>query len=48
MGGYRPARTRWPEKPYTVYDWVDGEFVITWPETVREELREKLVAVWER
>jgi len=42
------ARTRWPEKPYTIYDWEDGGFVVTWPESVREEIREKLVAIWER
>ena len=42
------ARTRWPEKPYTIYDWVDGAFVVTWPETVRQEIREALVADWER
>lgn len=41
------ARTRWPEKPYTIYDWEDGGFVATWPETIREEIREKLVAIWE-
>ena len=42
------ARTRWPEKPYTVYDWTGGEFVITWPETIRPEILERMVAVWER
>ena len=42
------VRTRWPEKPYTVYDLVDGEFVQTWPNTVPGEVREKLVRIWER
>jgi len=42
------ARTRWPEKPYTIYDWIDGAFVVTWPETVREEIREKLATIWEQ
>lgn len=41
-------RTRWPEKPYTVYDMVNGEIVETWPDTVPEEVRERLVCVWER
>ena len=42
------VRTRWPEKPYTVYDYVDSEFVQTWPDTVPEEVREKLVRIWEQ
>lgn len=42
------ARTRWPEKPYTVYDWSDGKIVQSWPETVGEDIRERLVAIWER
>ena len=42
------VRTRWPEKPYTVYDYVDGEFVQTWPDTVPEEVREKLGRIWEQ
>lgn len=42
------VRTRWPEKPYTVYDLVDGEIVESWPDTVPEEVREKLICVWER
>lgn len=41
-------RTRWPEKPYTVYDCVDGEIVETWPDTVPEEVREALVQIWEQ
>lgn len=36
-------RTRWPEKPYAVYDYVDGEIVETWPDTVPEEIQESLV-----
>lgn len=42
------VRTRWPEKPYTVYDMVDGEIVETWPDAVPEEVREKLVCIWEQ
>lgn len=42
------ARTRWPEKPYTVYSWKDGEILQTWPETVPEEIQDKLIAIWER
>ena len=42
------VRTRWAEKPYTVYDYVDGEFVQTWPDTVPEEVREKLGRIWEQ
>ena len=42
------VRTRWPEKPYTVYDCVDGEIVETWPDTVPEEVREALVQIWEQ
>ena len=41
-------RTRWPEKPYTVYDMVDGEIVETWPDTVPEEVQEALVQIWEQ
>lgn len=29
------VRTRWPEKPYTVYDLVDGKIVETWPDSPR-------------
>lgn len=41
------VRTRWPEKPYTVYDW-DGdlqtkEIYQYWPETVSPELQERLL-----
>lgn len=41
-------RTRWPEKPYTVYDMVDGKIVETWPDTVPEEVQEALVQIWEQ
>lgn len=41
------ARTRWPEKPYTVYKQVDGEIVSLWPDTVPEEIRESLRCIWE-
>ena len=32
------VRTRWAEKPYTVYDMVDGEITESWPDTVDTEL----------
>ena len=41
------VRTRWPEKPYTVYDYVDGEIVESWPDTLPEEILEQLRAPWE-
>ena len=42
-------RTRWPEKPYTVYDMVDGEVqAVSWPDTVPEEIRENLTCIWEQ
>ena len=41
------VRTRWPEKPYTVYDMVDGEITETWPDTVPDEVQEMLVCIWE-
>ena len=41
-------RTRWPEKPYTVYDMVDGEITETWPDTVPQEVQEALVQIWEQ
>lgn len=40
-------RTRWPEKPYTVYDMVDGEITETWPDTVPQEVQEALRCIWE-
>jgi len=42
------ARTRWPEKQYTVYSWTDGEIEQSWPETVPEDVKERLIAIWER
>lgn len=46
------VRTRWPEKPYAIYDWGDDfnikEINRFWPETVSPELQEKLLCVWER
>ena len=41
------VRTRWPEKPYTVYDYVDGEIVESWPDTLPEEILEQMWAPWE-
>ena len=42
-------RTRWPEKPYTVYDMVDGKVqAVAWPNTVPKEIRDALTCVWER
>ena len=41
------VRTRWPEKPYTVYDYVDGEIGETWPDTLPEEILEQMRAPWE-
>lgn len=41
-------RTRWAEKPYTVYDMVDGEIVETWPDTVPDEVVGRLWCVWEQ
>ena len=41
------VRTRWPEKPYTVYDMVDGEITETWPDTVPEEIQDALRCIWE-
>ena len=40
-------RTRWPEKPYTAYDCVDGEITETWPDTVPEEIQDALRCIWE-
>ena len=45
------VRTRWPEKPYAVYDIPDGELkpqLVSWPDTVPEEIRENLRCIWEQ
>ena len=34
--------TRWPEKPYTIYDGEDGVIVASWPERVDEDLEARL------
>ena len=34
--------TRWPEKPYQVYDEQDGEIISYWPDTVPPEAEEAL------
>lgn len=41
------VRTRWPEKPYMLYDMEDGEIGTRWLEGVSPELREKLLCIWE-
>ena len=45
------ARTRWPEKPYMVYDWC-GDYQVQeidqyWLETVSPELEDRLLTVAE-
>ena len=42
------VRTRWPEKPYTVYDMVDGSVTETWPDTLDPEFTEHLLTESER
>ena len=42
------VRTRWAEKPYTVYDMVDGEITEIWPDTVEPELTSLLRTDTER
>ena len=39
------VRTRWPEKPYIVYDMADGEITETWPDTMPAEVRETLAGL---
>ena len=41
-------RTRWAEKPYTVYKMVDGEITESWPDTVPEEIQKRLTCIWEQ
>ena len=42
------VRTRWSEKPYTVYDMVDGAVTETWPDTLDPEFTEYLLTEPER
>lgn len=42
------VRTRWKEKPYTVYDYVDGAVTETWPDTLAPEFTELLLTETER
>ena len=40
------VHTRWPEKPYAVYDIPEGELkpqLVSWPDTVPEEVQEALI-----
>ena len=42
-------RTRWPEKPYTVYDRTpDGSIVPIWLSTVPEDIQTQLLFPWEQ
>ena len=47
------VRTRWPEKPYAVYDWVSNDFSdkqvsALWPDSVSPELQDRLMTIPER
>ena len=42
------VRTRWVEKPYAVYDMEGGEVTVTYPDTVDEDLTERLMTDAER
>ena len=42
------VRTRWVEKPYTVYDMEGGEVTVTYPDTVDGDLTERLMTDAER
>ena len=47
------VRTRWPEKPYAVYDWVsndfsDKQYSILWLDSVSPELQEQLMTMEEQ
>lgn len=42
------VRTRWPEKPYTVYDMEDGVIRESWPDTLPPELAALLMTDQER
>lgn len=41
------VRTRWPEKPYMLYDMEGGEIVTRWLESVSPDLQEALLCIWE-
>lgn len=41
-------RTRWPEKPYTVYDMVDGTIEAVWVNSLTPELAKELMTPGER
>ena len=36
------VRTRWEEKPYTIYDMADSGLMESWPDTVPEDIQEAL------
>ena len=36
------VRTRWPEKPYAIYDGEDGVITETWPESIDSQIAERL------
>lgn len=42
------VRTRWAEKPYTVYDYVDGAVTETWPDTLDPEFTDHLLTLTEQ
>lgn len=42
------VRTRWQEKPYTVYDLEDGVIQASWPDDLSPELKERLITDQER
>lgn len=41
------VRTRWPEKPYAVYDWDGEDITLIWLDDVPEEILKSLRCVWE-
>lgn len=42
------VRTRWTEKPYTVYDYVDGAITETWPDALDQEFTDCLLTLAEQ
>ena len=42
------VRTRWPEKPYTVYDYENGAVTETWPDTLDQRLADQLLTASEQ